>query len=78
VETRLDAARRRAGTAKRALTGVAAAGFVGVLLLARASHPGHATQPAASVSGSGSVIAPAEADGGSFFSPSPQASTHVS
>ena len=79
METRLDSARRRAGTAKRILTTVAAAGFVAALLLARASHPGHASQPASSLSDSGGVIAPSgTGDDGGFFGQLPQAATHVS
>jgi hypothetical protein len=82
METRLDSARRRAGTAKRALGGAAAVGFVAALLLARASHPGHVAQPSSgSGSGGGSVIAPAQSEddggSGSYFTP-PQVSTHVS
>jgi len=81
MKTRLDSSRRRAGTAKRALGGASAVGFVAALLLARASHPGHAAQPSGSVSsGEGTVIAPtqSEDDGsGGFYEP-PQVSTHVS
>ena len=65
--------------AKRALGGAAAVGFVAALLLARPSHPGHATQPSSSVSRGGSVIAPAESeDDGGYFGQAPQVSTHVS
>jgi hypothetical protein len=82
METRLDSARRRAGTAKRALGGAAAVGFVAAMLLARVSHPGHAAQPSSgSGSGSGSVIAPVQSesdDGSGGFFTSPQVSTHVS
>jgi len=41
--TRIEVARRRAAGAKRALAVVSAAAFAATLLLARASHPGHAT-----------------------------------
>ena len=79
METRLEQARRRAGTAKRALVGVAAAGLVAVVGLARVSHPGHAAQPASTPSSS--VIAPAydeSQDDGGYDVQTPQAMTHVS
>jgi hypothetical protein len=86
MESRLEPARRRAGTAKRALTGAAAVGFVAAILLARASHPGHATPASGSgsVSSSGSspelVISPSEgeSDDSGFFGQAPQVQTHVS
>jgi hypothetical protein len=83
MDSRLEPARRRAGTAKRALTGAAAIGFAAALLLARASHPGHSASPASpSSSSSSSVIAPAEDDGygddGGFTYQTPQVQTHVS
>lgn len=41
--SRIAEARRRAAGAKQTAIAAAAAGFVAVLLLARASHPGHAS-----------------------------------
>jgi hypothetical protein len=79
VETRLESARRRAGTAKRALTAGAAGGFLAAALLAHASHPGHAAS--ATTPASSPVIAPVEShdeDGGSYFTQTPQVQTHVS
>ena len=40
--SRVADGRRLADDAKRLLTGLAVAGFVAALLLARAAHPGHA------------------------------------
>jgi hypothetical protein len=53
---RLAEARRRAGTAKRTLILLSAAGFIAVLGLARASHPGHAAS--SSTTSSGVTLAP--------------------
>ena len=39
--SRIGEARRRAADAKQTAVAVAAAGFIALLLLARASHPGH-------------------------------------
>ena len=41
-ESRIEAARRRAGSAKELAVATAAVGFVVALFLARAGHPGHA------------------------------------
>jgi hypothetical protein len=75
--SRLERARRRAGRAKRALTGAAVVGFAAALMLARVSHPGHATSTSGSTSNA--VIAPAvsDDDGGSVAQV-PQVQTHVS
>jgi hypothetical protein len=77
MKSRLEPTRRRAGRTKRALTGAAAIGFVAALMLARTSHPGHATPASESVSTA--VIAPAvsDDDGGSAAQ-LPQVQTHVS
>jgi len=40
-QTRIGAARRRAGLAKLVLAGLAAAGFVASAALARVTYPGH-------------------------------------
>ena len=39
--SRIEEARRRAADAKQTAVAVAAAGFIALLLLTRASHPGH-------------------------------------
>jgi hypothetical protein len=83
MESRLEPARRRAGTAKRALTGAAAIGFAAALLLARASHPGHTASPASSPSSSSSAVIAPTGDGydgsdGGFSYEAPQVQTHVS
>jgi hypothetical protein len=46
--TRIELARRRAAGAKRAVVAVSAVAFAATLLLARTSHPGHATPSRAS------------------------------
>ena len=71
--TRIEAAKRRAAGAKRTVAATSAAGFVAVLLLARASHPGHATTSHATASTS-SQSPIAAATGTSV----PQVQTHVS
>ena len=48
---RLADARRRAGTAKGTLIVVSAAGFLAVVGLAQASHPGHAANSTSTTSG---------------------------
>jgi hypothetical protein len=53
--TRIDAARRRAAGAKELAVATAAAGFIAVLLLARAGHPGHAATSSSSRSNSQST-----------------------
>ncbi len=83
MESSLEPARRRAGRAKRALTGAAAVGFVAALLLARVSNPGHAASGSGSGTGSGSasnaVIAPAvSSDDDGSVTQLPQVQTHVS
>ncbi len=46
--TRIEAARGRAASAKELAVASAAAGFIAVLLLARAGHPGHSTSSSSS------------------------------
>jgi hypothetical protein len=78
MESRLERARRRAGRAKRVLTGAAVVGFAAALMLARVSHPGHAAPTAGSTSSA--VIAPTvgDDDGGGSVAQLPQIQTHVS
>jgi hypothetical protein len=54
--TRLGRARMRAAGAKRGLAAVAAAGFVGALLLGRESHPGRSSSTSG-VAGGGATTA---------------------
>jgi hypothetical protein len=51
--SRIEGARRRAAGAKQTALAAAAAGFLAIALLARASHPGHATSAS---TGSSSTI----------------------
>ena len=60
--SRLDAARRRALATKRAVAVASAAAFAVALVLARASHPGHA----ASQAGSTGAATATRTDDGSF------------
>lgn len=91
--TRVEAGRRRARAAKRAVTVAAAAGFAVVLALARQGHPatgtsstGGAPQSTGSSSSSvkrddGSELGDSQLDGGSLAPPSggsPSAATHTS
>jgi hypothetical protein len=87
--TRIEAARRRAAGAKQIAAAVAAAGFLGVVLLARDSHPGHAaTAPSQRTSAGTSSTSTQSGDsfdfGSSSVAPSsdgsssPQAQTSVS
>jgi hypothetical protein len=78
MESRLEPARRRSRTAKRALTGAAAVGFAAALLLARVSHPGHASPASSSPSSSSSVIAPVDEGDDGLAVQAPQVQTHVS
>ncbi|HJQ73332.1 MAG TPA: hypothetical protein VJ814_00480 [Gaiellaceae bacterium] len=93
-ETRVEAGRRRARAAKRAVTLTAAAGFAVVLALARQGHPATSVRtPASSTSSvAGSTTSSSESSerdddsgstlgGGSLSPPSSashQASTHTS
>jgi hypothetical protein len=84
--SRIEAARRRAGGVKRALTILAAAGLIVTGLLARATNPGHAaaaTQATGSSSSVPSSESQSESQSSDDFSiaPSsspPQVQTHVS
>jgi hypothetical protein len=53
--SRVGAARRRAGLAKRAVAVSSAAAFAVALVLARVSHPGHAASQGGSTSGATAV-----------------------
>ena len=53
--SRVAEARRRAADAKQAAVALAAAGFLAIALLARASHPGHAGSATSSSAGSPTV-----------------------
>ena len=63
--TRIEAARHRAAGAKELAVASAVAGFIAVLLLARAGHPGHAASSSSSRSNSGST-SESQSDDGSF------------
>jgi hypothetical protein len=82
--SRIEAARRRAGGVKRALTVLAAAGLIVTGLLARATNPGHAAAGTPATGASSSVqSSESESQGSDDFSiaPSssqPQVQTHVS
>jgi len=52
--TRIEAARRRSTTLKKALAGLAAASLVIAGVLARATNPGHAARASRSTQGSSS------------------------
>ena len=84
--SRIEGARRRAAAAKQLAAAGAAVGFLGVLLLARASHPGQAASSSGS-SGSSRSSSTARSSGAFSFgsgnvAPStgaaPQTDTHVS
>jgi len=53
--SRIAEARRRAADAKQAALALAAAGFLAIALLARASHPGHASSATSTSNGSSAV-----------------------
>jgi hypothetical protein len=87
--SRIGAARNRATALKRVLAAVAAIGFVGAGVLARATHPGQATARPRSTTGtastqtqsSGSNDESESEDGGFGIAPStsqPQVQTGVS
>jgi hypothetical protein len=63
--SRIGKARRRAAGVKQAAVALAAAGFLAVALLARASHPGHAS----SASGGSSSSVRTENDDGFSLQP---------
>jgi hypothetical protein len=65
--SRIAEARRRAADAKQAALALAAAGFLAIALLARASHPGHAG-PATSTSNGSSAVQSEDDDGFSLQS----------
>jgi len=64
--TRIEHARLRAAWAKRAAAGASAAAFLVALLLARASHPGHAGTAASTSSGSAATGDVSDDDGAAF------------
>ncbi|MET0201793.1 MAG: hypothetical protein ABW245_08060 [Gaiellaceae bacterium] len=66
--SRIQEARRRATGAKQAAVGVAAAGFLALVLLARASHPASAPATAGSTSDSSTTLQ-FDDDGGFDLSP---------
>ena len=74
--SRLDAARRRAAGAKRALAVGSAVAFAVTMLLARAAHPGHAAHTQTTSSAVTSTSS--DDDGGGSVTVVPQVSTHVS
>ena len=80
--SRIEAAKRRAGGAKRALAVLAATGLIVTGLLARATNPGHAAAatPAASSSVQSSESDSQSSDDFSIApsSSQPQVQTHVS
>ncbi|HEV8098902.1 MAG TPA: hypothetical protein VGP56_07125 [Gaiellaceae bacterium] len=61
--SRIGEARRRAADAKQAAVALAAAGFLAIALVARASHPGHASSATSTSTGS-PVAAQSEDDDG--------------
>jgi hypothetical protein len=63
--SRIAEARRRAADTKQAALALAVAGFLAIALLARASHPGHASSAAGTSTGSPAVVQ-SEDDGLSF------------
>jgi hypothetical protein len=92
-ESRIEAGRNRAASAKRALSLLAAGGFLVVLGLARFAHPGATAtrssqlSPPASISsevqqglklGGGSISSPSNESSPSTSSPTPQVQTGTS
>jgi hypothetical protein len=68
--SRIQEARRRATGAKQAAVGLAAAGFLALVLLARTSHPANAPATAGSTSDSGAArTLQFDDDGGFDLSP---------
>ena len=67
-QSRIAEARRRAPCVKRIAVAAAAAGFIAVLLLARASHPGHSSS-ARSTSASTPATGSEQDDNGFDLSP---------
>ena len=67
--SRIAEARRRAADAKQAALALAAAGFLAIALLARASHPGgHASSATSTSNGSATVVQSEDDDGFSLQS----------
>jgi hypothetical protein len=64
--SRIREARRRAADAKQAALALAAAGFLAIALVARASHPAHATSTS---TGSSSPPVTSEEDDGMSLQP---------
>ena len=92
-ESRIESGRNRAATAKRALSLLAAGGFLVVFGLARLAHPGTTAtrssllSPPASISsevqqglqlGGGSISSPSNGSSPGTSSPTPQARTGTS
>jgi hypothetical protein len=92
-ESRIESGRNRAASAKRALSLLAAGGFLVVFGLARLAHPGTAAtrssqlSPPASISsevrqglqlGGGSISSPSNGSSPGTSSPTPQAQTGTS
>jgi len=72
-QPRIEEARRRAAGAKQIAVAAAAAGFLGVVLLARAGHPGHsatASRSSRSAGSTSSTRSESESDDFSFGSAS--------
>ena len=61
--SRIAEARRRAADAKQAALALAAAGFLAIALLARVSHPGHASSATGTSTGSPPVVQSDDDDG---------------
>jgi hypothetical protein len=84
--SRIDEARRRVLGAKQAAVALAAAGFLAVLLLARSSHPGHATASSSTSRSSGTKSGEEQSEEGlelgsgsiALSTSSPQVQTTVS
>jgi hypothetical protein len=84
--SRIEAAKRRAGGAKRGLAVLAAAGLIVTGLLARATNPGHSSGATRATGSSSSRVTSSDSDGegsGDDFSiapasSQPQVQTHVS
>jgi hypothetical protein len=92
-ESRIESGRNRAASAKRALSLLAAGGFLVVFGLARLAHPGTTAtrssqlSPPASISsevqqglqlGGGSIASPSNGSSSGTSSPTPQAQTGTS
>ena len=63
---RIVEARNRAEIAKRAIAAVSVAGFLSVLVLAKAAHPGHSAASQPATSNGAPTSRSSEDDGGGF------------